>query len=210
MNHILVLGGSGPTGAELTRQALEQGHTVTALSRHPGRLAITHPRIRVVAADLTAEPDAVARVLPGHDAVVCLLGVGTGLRSGGLMARATPPLITAMERGGVPRLVLISAFGVGGTAPHAPWIARLMFRLMLADIYADKAIGEGLVRASALQWTILAPMMLANGPGTGHYRLLEDCPEQGPWRVRRADVATAVLRCIDDPATIRKRLVVAA
>jgi putative NADH-flavin reductase len=208
-HQILVLGATGPTGREIVGQALEQGHGVTALARHPERLAVKHPRLELVTIDAAADPEAIARVVPGHDVVVSALGRSQGLRSGGLMARATPGIVVAMERAGVRRLVFISAFGVGGTAPEAPWIFRLMFRTMLASIYADKAVAETLIRRSALDWTILAPVLLTNLPGTGRYRLSETPPPHGPWRIARADVATAVLGGINAAETVRKRLVVA-
>jgi putative NADH-flavin reductase len=209
-HQILLLGATGPTGREIAVQALELGHGVTGLARRPERLVMKHPRLKLLAADAAADPEAVGRALPGHDVVVSALGQGQGLRAGGLMARATSGIIAAMERGGVRRLLLVSAFGVGGTAPEAPWIFRLMFRTMLAGIYADKAAGEALVRRSLLDWTILAPVLLTNLPGTGHFHLSEALPPQGPWRIARADVAAAVLHCIDAADTVRKRLVVAA
>jgi len=208
-HHILLLGGTGPTGRQIVTQALDGGHTVTVVARHPDRLETRHPRLSAVAADLAADPDALDRVLPGHDVVVSALGCGQRLRSHGLMARATAGVVSAMERQGVRRLVFLSAFGVGGTAPQAPWISRLMFRLLLADIYADKAAAETLLRRSTLDWTILAPVMLTDRPATGRYRLEEHIALRGLPRIARADVAAAVLRCLDDTPSIHKRYVVA-
>jgi uncharacterized protein YbjT (DUF2867 family) len=115
-----------------------------------------------------------------------------------------------MEGQGVRRLLFLSAFGVGDTAPHAPWSLRIMIRLMLADIFADKAIAEEAVRHSALDWTILAPVMLTNGPATGRYRLGEQLEIRGFARMARTDVASAVLACIDDSNSLRKRCIVSS
>jgi putative NADH-flavin reductase len=190
-------------------QALDAGHTVTVVARRPDRLEARHPRLSVVAADLAADPDAVDRALAGHDVVVSALGRGESFRSQGLMARATPGIVSAMELQAVRRLVFLSAFGVGRTASQAPWVARLMFRLLLADIYADKAAAETLLTRSTLEWTILAPVMLTDRPATGRYRLEEHVALHGLPRIARADVAAAVLRCLDDPTSIHKRYVVA-
>jgi len=148
------------------------------------------------------------RVMPDHDTVISVLGVGKGLRSHGLMAQATPNILAAMSRHAVRRLIFVSAFGVGGTARSAPLFFRLMFHVMLGDIYADKAIGEGHIRRSGLDWTILAPLMLTDAPGRGEFQLLENEPRQGPWRIARADLVSAILRCVDDAGTTGKRLVV--
>jgi putative NADH-flavin reductase len=209
-HRILVLGATGPTGRCIVAQALERGHAVTGLARRPARLAIQHPHLTTVAGDVAADDQAVARVLPGHDVVVSALGRGQALRSDGLIARAALQIVSAMERAGVSRLVFLSAFGVGGTAPHAPWFFRLMFRAMLPDIYADKAAGEAIIMRSTLNWTILAPVLLTNRSGTGQYRAGEDLPIRGLARIPRADVAACVLGCIDDVASDRKRQVVAA
>ena len=209
MTHrILVLGASGPTGRLIVERALELGHAVTALSRHPGSIATAHPGLTRVMADVAAEPSAVASAMAGHDVVVCALGVGRRLRSGNLMTEAAPAIVRAMKQAGIQRLVFISALGVGGTAPHVPLIFRVMFRVMLSDIYADKAAAEVVIQDSGLQWTILAPVLLTNGKATGRYRLTHGEPRSGPWQISRADVAAAVVQTIDDPNTVGKRLVV--
>src|SRR6266702_8788866 len=45
---ILIIGATGGTGQHLVRQALEQGHQVTALVRKPKKLKVEHPNLRVV------------------------------------------------------------------------------------------------------------------------------------------------------------------
>lgn len=38
--HLTILAASGATGLELTRQALDRGHTVTAIARDPERIML--------------------------------------------------------------------------------------------------------------------------------------------------------------------------
>jgi putative NADH-flavin reductase len=160
----------------------------------------------VVAADVTSDDERATDSVRGHDAVLSALGCGRSFRSHGLMAAATRRILPAMGQAGVDRLVLLSAFGVGGTAPQAPWSFQLMFRLALADIYADKAVAEASVRESQLNWTIVAPVILTNRSPTGHYRVGERLEVPNFARIARADVADYMLRCIGDPASFRKRL----
>jgi putative NADH-flavin reductase len=207
-HRILVLGGSGPTGRLIVAQALAKGHTVTALARTPDRAGLRHPQLTLVAADAVNDPEALSLAVSGHDAVVSALGVGKALRSNHLMTRATPLIIDSMKRSDVRRLVYISAIGVGGSAPTAPLPFRLAWRLLLDDVYTDKAKAESFVRASPLDWTILAPVMLKDGPPAGRVRFTDGSPHTGPWRIARADVADAVFRCLADSTTIGKRLVV--
>jgi putative NADH-flavin reductase len=208
-HHILVLGGTGPTGRQIVTQAIDAGHWVTALARRAERLSIQHPRLTTAVGNVVADDQLLAQVLPGHDVVVSALGRGGRLRSEGLIARSASRIVPAMERAGVSRLIFLSAYGVGGTAPDAPWIFRLMFRLVLADIYADKAAGEAIIKASSLDWTILAPVVLTNGPASSRFRMAEHLRIRGLARISRADVAACILRCIDDPTSFRTRKVVA-
>lgn len=208
-HRLLVLGATGPTGRQVVRQALEREHSVTAVSRHADRLPLRHPRLLISKTDLAADPGQLTPLLRDHDGVISVLGRGASLRAHGLMAKVTPALLVAMGAARVERLLFLSAYGVGGTAPQAPLAFRLMFRVMLRDIYADKAIAEQCVRQSTLAWTILAPVVLSNGPATGTYRMGEHLAIAGLSRIPRADVADALLRCLDDSTTVHKRFVLA-
>jgi uncharacterized protein YbjT (DUF2867 family) len=52
------------------------------------------------------------------------------------------------------------------------------------------------VKASGLEWTILRPTLLTNGPLTGRYTVSEARPATN--RVSRADVAAAMLRAVEE------------
>lgn len=45
---VAVLGATGQTGQYLVNQALQQGHTVTAIVRNPGKLTIHHDNLKVM------------------------------------------------------------------------------------------------------------------------------------------------------------------
>ena len=49
---ILIFGATGGTGRELTSQALQRGHAVTAFVRTPGKLTVVDSRLRVVQGDI--------------------------------------------------------------------------------------------------------------------------------------------------------------
>ena len=86
----------------------------------------------------------------GQDAVVSALGRGLSFKSEHLIQRSVPPILSAMQSQGIQRLVFTSAIGVGETVHHVPLFPRLMARFPLRNIYADKAIGDDLIRRSAL------------------------------------------------------------
>ena len=49
---IIIFGASGGTGIEIVKQALEAGHEVTAFVRNPTKVAIQHPKLKLVTGDV--------------------------------------------------------------------------------------------------------------------------------------------------------------
>jgi len=45
---LLIIGGTGGTGKHLIKQALEQGHSLTALVRNPEKVKIAHKNLNVI------------------------------------------------------------------------------------------------------------------------------------------------------------------
>lgn len=201
---ILVLGASGPTGREVVKQALDAGHEVTAFVRNPAKLAMTHDRLTVATGDVTADGPALAGAMRGKDAVISTLGVGQSFAPHALMEHAMPRILAAMEETGVKRLVLMSAFGVGDTFDEIPVLPRLFVRTLLARIYADKEAGEKVLRRSGLDWTVVYPTGLTNGPRTENFRFGEHLPMHGLPTVSRADVAEFLIEELDDDQYVRK------
>jgi NAD(P)H-binding len=100
-----------------------------------------------------------------------------------------------MRAQGPRRLVAVTGLGAGDSRGRLgfffDWVA---FPLVLKRIYDDKDVQEQMIKASGLDWTIVRPGLLKNGPATGRVRALTD---PGDWRagfVRRADVAQFLVR----------------
>jgi putative NADH-flavin reductase len=204
---LLVFGASGPTGGHLVAQALEQGHEVTAFVRDPGKFAVGHPRLKVALGN-AEDAAAVAEAVRGQGAVLSTLGRRKSLKSQDLIANSMRCIVPAMERHGVRRLILMSAFGVGDSRRDAPLLPRIMYRLMLRDIFADKLAGERLVRASRLEWTTVYPVLLTDGPRTGDYRVGERLELSGLPKISRADVAEFMLKELYDGAYLKRVVVI--
>jgi putative NADH-flavin reductase len=204
---LLILGATGPTGRQITAQALEQGHDVTALVRDFTRLAARSERLRAVTGSVPDSPQAVANAVRGQDVVISALGVGQTFRPRALMARSVPVILSAMERQAVRRLIFISAVGVGHTYP-LPLSLAIFTRTLLGSIYADKKVGEEAIAATKLDWTLVHPTMLTNGPMTGRYRAGERLPLRGMPKISRADVAHFVLAQLKDSTYFRKTVLI--
>jgi putative NADH-flavin reductase len=205
---LLILGATGPTGRQVVSQALGLGHHVTALVRDATRLTITSERLRVITGSVTDDRDALNVATRGQDAVISTLGVGNSLNPHGLIARSIPAIFEAMKTTGVARLIFTSAYGVGDTRRDVPFVPNIFMRVLLRDIYADKAAGEEILRRSSLDWTLVYPVTLTNGPKSGHYRTGERLALSGFPRISRADVADFLLKQLEDKTYVRKGVLI--
>jgi putative NADH-flavin reductase len=172
-------------------------------------MSITHDRLRLVTGDVTEEGPALRSAVRGQDVAISALGVGMSFRSHHLIARSMPRIVAAMEPEGVKRLIFTSAFGVGPTWIDVPPFPRVMMRLLLRDVYADKAAGEEMLRRSQLDWTLVYPVGLTHGGKTGRYRVGERLQLRGLPLISRADLAAFLLAEIDDPTYVRKGVLIA-
>lgn len=200
---ITIFGATGPTGRLLVSQALAQGHSVTAFARRPEAI---RPRenLRIIQGDTTRDAAAVEDAVRGQDAAISALGVSASFFPDGLMERSVANILPAMERSGVKRLVVMSAFGVGDSKNDAPVLPRLMYCTVLSAIFADKLAAEDKVRASSLDWTIVYPTLLTHGAMTGHYRAAERLELSGMPSISRANVAHFMLGELTQRRFVRK------
>ncbi len=205
---VLVLGATGGTGRQLLAQARERGHDVTVLVRHAERFGADAQGLRVLTGDVTSDRQALAAAVHNQDAAISALGVGKALRSGGLIARAVPAILHAMQAQGVRRLVFTSAYGVGETWRDVPIVPRILMRLLFQDLYSDKRVGDDLIQRSDLDWTLVYPTTLTNGPRTGRYQVGERLALRGVPKISRADLADFLLSQLDDRRFTRKGVLI--
>ena len=201
---IVIFGASGGTGRELVAQALGQGHHVTAQVRSPEKLAdLEHPQLVVMRGDVLDQAD-VDRAVEGQEAVLCAIGAGaerTTLREDG-----TRHIVTAMETTGLKRLVCLSSLGVGDSRANLPFFTKhVIVGVFLRHAFADHERQEAVVRDSSLDWVIVRPPHLKDGPRTGEYRhgfTPTDRAIKG--EISRADVADFMLHQLTDDSYIRQ------
>ena len=206
---LLVLGATGGVGQQIVAQALEAGHEVTAFVRSPDKMLAKHDRLHVMAGSVADGGPALVDAVRGHDAVISALGRGQSLKSMGFIQRSVPPIVSAMQTAGISRLIFTSAIGVGITIRDAPLLSRLVIRFLLSDIYADKIAGEEPIHRSGLDWTLVQPAQLTDGPLTRVYRAGERLTMRGMPKVSRADVAHFILSQLDSTAYQRRVVMLA-
>jgi putative NADH-flavin reductase len=192
---LAIFGGTGGTGLEVTRQALEHGHNVRVLVRNPDRMPLANANMRLVLGNVL-DQESVTKTVLGSDAVLSCLGQRTLLRNTHVVSDGTQQIMAVMKQHGVRRLVVESAFGAGESLALARLAERLVIATLLWAPYQDKNLMEPEVKASGLEWTILRPTLLTNGPLTNRYTVSAGRPAAA--RVSRADVAAAILRAVEE------------
>jgi len=202
---ILVIGATGGTGREVVKQALEQGHHVTALARNPARVNTTHERLTVMKGDVM-DPASLENAVRGQDAVVCALGHKRWLGPSNILSQGTRNLVRAMETAGVRRLVVETALGVGDSAGRLGLYYTLFtIPLILPFYWYDKGRQERVVRESNLEWILVRPAQLTNGRKRGSYQHgLRVGNFIWSASISRADTAEFMLRQIGDTPYLRQ------
>jgi uncharacterized protein YbjT (DUF2867 family) len=192
---LTILAASGATGLELTRQALERGHTVTAIARTPERIAVADSsRLIRVAADVR-DPRSIAAALAGRKTVLSGLGNAGGDKTGVLTAGARA-VVAARPR----RAIWLGAFGTGPSARAAGAATRTLLKL-LGDELIDKVTADAAVLEAG--GTVFHAGPLSTRPVSATRRTvgLAEAPKRFfPARVSRATVAAAMLDEAENPA----------
>ncbi|MDP2401636.1 MAG: NAD(P)H-binding protein [Actinomycetota bacterium] len=193
---IAVIGATGRTGRHIVEQALGQGDDVVAFARTPETLGFVHPRLQAVAGDVR-DVSSLRRAVKGCDAVASAIGDKPASRVD-TYSVGIANLMEAMAEHDVMRLAAISAAGTFARNDRNLSAGyRLMMRAVLRGLYDDLERMETRIMASGMQWTIVRPSGLTDGPQTGEYRVgLDGKPLSAGGRISRADVAGYTLKSL--------------
>lgn len=195
---VAVVGASGRTGAELCRALQARGHEVMAVVRDPARLTV--PAARVQVAD-GRSADELAIAFDGVDAVGWCVGPGRDTGPD-IMAASIRATVTAMRAAGVTRLVAVTASGpfTEGDDLLLRYLIKPLVRRILGPVWLDMIATERVIRDSGLDWTIVRPPRLLDGPARGRYRSRRELNVRRGFSIRRADLAQAMVDALLDPA----------
>jgi len=198
---ILVLGGSGFVGRQVCEQLARLGWHITVPTRRAVNAAKVQslPGLTVLEASVHSEAD-LARLMPGHDAVVNLVAVlhGSETRFEQVHVELPAKIVRAMQHAGVQRLVQVSALGADLQGP--------------SKYQRSKASGEAVLQGAGLQLTVLRPSVIF-GAEDKFLNLFADLQGIAPFMplagsgtrfqpVWVGDVARAVVTCLQKPETI--------
>lgn len=207
--HIAVLGGTGRTGVHVVTRLVSDGHALSMLVRDPRSVPARAGSARIVIGEAT-NPAAIADLLAGAEAVISALGPDSN-REGSLHTQTARVLIAAMRHAGITRFVGVSGAGVDmpGDAKSAPnRMASWLMQRFAGPAVADKAAEAATWAESGLDWTLVRPPRLVDGPASGR---IEHHRHTSPSRtsITRADLAGFLVQVLVDGHYIRQAPLVA-
>ncbi|MDT0684322.1 NAD(P)-dependent oxidoreductase [Roseicyclus sp. F158] len=198
---IALVGASGNAGSRLLRELSVRGHAVTAIARHPVRIADL-AGVTAREADLEETDDFVS-ALSGHDAVISALPFST---------TDGDALIGAVRSSGVKRYLVVGGAGSLQVAPGEKVIDQPGF----PDAYRPEASAgsdflDTLRGADDLEWTFLSPSAeFVPGERTGTFRLGTDTllSNEDGSKISFEDFAIAMVDELETPKHVRSRFTV--
>ncbi|MEV7929476.1 NAD(P)-binding oxidoreductase [Kitasatospora sp. NPDC088779] len=198
----VIAGGHGQIALKLERLLAARGERPAGIIRRPEQARdLTDAGAEPLLLDLeSATAPRLAELLAGADAVVFAAGAGPGsgaARKNIVDRDAAVLLADAAELAGVRRYLMVSSMGADAHAQHP---ADEVFETYLRA----KGAADDAVRArTALDWTVLRPGRLTDGPGTGLVRLAASVARGA---VDRADVAAVLAALLRAPGTAGQTL----
>lgn len=206
---LALIGATGFVGSAVLTEALHRHHAVTALSRHPDKLA-PQPGLAVVQADVL-DAAQVADAVSGHDAVISAYNPGwTDPQIHDNFLKGTRAIFDGVKRAGVKRLLVVGGAGSLYVAPGVQLVDTPTFpeQWKQGALAAREALN--LIRQeTALDWSFVSPaVFLEPGERTGRFRLGGDevlMNGEQPARISVADLAVAIVDEIEQPQHVQRR-----
>jgi putative NADH-flavin reductase len=197
--NIVLIGATGAIGSRILDEALARGHTVTAITRDPRKLA---PRagMTVRKASTTDLPGTV-KALKGHDAVIVSVKWNEND-----VAR----VLEAVRKSGVKRCLFVVGAGSLLRQDGRTHLAHMAAKGVQPPTSKPASLAlEAIQKVTDLDWTAISPAAsIQPGARTGKFRLgLDDLIEddKGVSLISREDFAVAILDEMEKPKHVRRR-----
>ena len=209
---IALIGATGFVGSAILKEALDRGHEVTAIVRHPEKLQ-PHPKLHPQKGDVYAADEA-ARMVAGHGAVISAFNPGwTNPDIYKQQVKGTEAIINGVKQAGVKRILWVGGAGGLEIKPGVQSVDTPEFpKDWKQGSLATREALNMLRKESSLDWSYLAPSAdLSPGQRTGKFRLGTDQllkDTNGQSRISVEDYAMAMINEVEKPAHIHQRFTV--
>jgi len=205
MKKIALIGASGFIGSALLKEALERGHPVTAIVRHPENITVVDTNLVVKQGDVMSE-ETVERLTAGADVVIS--AYNPGWTNPNIAADTTftyRSIIEGVKKAGIPRLLIVGGAGSLYAEPDK----RVMDTGAIPESFMPgvTALAEVLYRLQKdehqLDWVFFSPARtIEPGEKKGVYRLGKDdliVHETGTSSISVEDYSVAMLNEAEFP-----------
>lgn len=201
--NITIIGAAAGTGLATVEQALAQGHYVTVLSTQTASIA-PHIHLTKVNGSATSVSD-LKKVMNGADAVIITIGT-KNKKPNTLFSDTAFALVKAgAELNFKAPVLVISGFGAGDSSMFLGFFMKMVIRLFLKHQYINKTLMEEIIAKSELNWEIVRPGMLSDGPLTKKYKVWPSLYKGIKiGKISRADVAAFLLEEVQNPTLLKK------
>jgi putative NADH-flavin reductase len=209
---IALIGATGFVGSAILKEALDRGHEVTAIVRHPEKVQ-SHAKLHAKKGDVY-NADEVARLVSGHDAVISAFNPGwSDPDIYNHQVKGTEAIIKGVKQAGVKRLLFVGGAGSLEVKPGIQSVDLPGFPAVYKQgALATREALNMLRKETGLEWSFLSPSAdLSPGQRTGKFRLgtdqlLKDA--KGESRISVEDYAMAMIDEVEKPKHIRQRFTV--
>lgn len=201
---IAVIGASAGVGLEAVKQLIEAGDSVVTLSRRTDTIPDS-PLVTKVQGSALSISD-LLKTLVSVDAVLIALGTGMSIKATGLYPIASKALLKALENSSnKPRVIALTGFGAGDSWNYNSLFMKLVFKLLLKDVYAEKTQMENIISGCYSNSIFVRPGRLTNGVLTQKYRVITALNKATKISsISRKDVAHFMILQAKHPAYIGK------
>ena len=169
---IALFGGTGGTGKEFLKKALQQGYQVKMLARTPSKVSTTSPQLEIVEGDVLNAED-VNRTVAETDIVVSLFGHVKGSPKW-LQSDGTFNIISAMKAHGVEKIISLSGGGLPFEKDQPKFpdkMIRFIMKVAVPKVLNDAVRHAEVLEESDRQWVIVRGPRLTDEPEKGNYRV---------------------------------------
>jgi uncharacterized protein YbjT (DUF2867 family) len=152
---------------------------------------------RVVQGD-ARDREVLESAIAGQHVVIDTIGTRRPFLRTTLETEVAGLLVTGMRRHHIRRIIAVSSLGVGDSIVNVPLLYRALMPIFFRGAIPDKEGMEDQLRHSGLDWTIVRPAGLTDGPQTGSVELVTPASHRHVRRIAREDVAVFILKHLTD------------
>ncbi len=212
MKKIVLIGASGFIGSAILNEALDRGHEVKAVVRHPEKITRVHKNLTVKQGDVSFI-DTVIEVCKGADAVIS--AYNPGWKNPDIAKETTEVyriILEGVRKSRVKRLLIVGGAGSLFISPGK----RLMETFPETYLPAVKALANvyliDLMAEKKIDWVFFSPAgTIEPGQRTEKFRMGKDdliLNEKGESKISVQDYAVAMINELEKPAHHRERFTI--